>query len=290
MHALQYHEAKQRGSKEFPLDYYYVDYRNPRYEMPYHWHEETEILYVRSGRFSLSLDGTILELQAGDAAYLPAESLHGGTPHNCVYECIVFDAHMLQTEALPYSELLSNLFTQKARVKTIFKADENIVSDTLQPLFETLRTREVGSVLKTIGFLYAFFGSVLSQGVYYSETGTANDSGKLTVLKKVFDYIAIRYSQKVKLQDLASLVHMESKYFCRFFKKATHMTPMEYLQYYRVEQACREMQATDKNVTEIALDVGFSSPEYFARVFRKYKGTAPRGYMEMMRGKSSIKI
>lgn len=57
------------------------------------------------------------------------------------------------------------------------------------------------------------------------------------------------------------------------------MTPMQYLQYYRVEQALNEMQLTDKNVTEIALDAGFSAPEYFTRVFKKQKGIAPGQYL-----------
>ena len=64
MRSLQYHEEKQRGSKEFPLDYHYIDRAHARYEMPYHWHEETEILFVRSGGFSLSLDGESMELSS----------------------------------------------------------------------------------------------------------------------------------------------------------------------------------------------------------------------------------
>lgn len=61
------------------------------------------------------------------------------------------------------------------------------------------------------------------------------------------------------------------------------MTPMQYLQYYRVEQALNEMQLTDKNVTEIALDAGFSAPEYFTRVFKKQKGIAPGQYLARLR-------
>ena len=78
---------------------------------------------------------------------------------------------------------------------------------------------------------------------------------------------------------------MNPQYFCRFFKQATHMTPMQYLQYYRVERALNEMQLTDKNVTEIALDAGFSAPEYFTRVFKKQKGIAPGQYLSQLRAR-----
>ena len=43
------------------------------------------------------------------------------------------------------------------------------------------------------------------------------------------------------------------------------------------------MQLTDKNVTEIALDAGFSAPEYFTRVFKKQKGIAPGQYLARLR-------
>ena len=63
------------------------------------------------------------------------------------------------------------------------------------------------------------------------------------------------------------------------------MTPMQYLQYYRVERALNEMQLTDKNVTEIALDAGFSAPEYFTKVFKKQKGIAPGQYLSQLRAR-----
>ena len=50
---------------------------------------------------------------------------------------------------------------------------------------------------------------------------------------------------------------------------------MDYLNYYRIEAACNEIAATERNLTEIALDAGFSNLNYFIRQFRKYKGVTP---------------
>ena len=117
MRSLQYHEEKQRGSKEFPLDYHYIDRAHARYEMPYHWHEETEILFVLSGTFSLSLDGESMELHPGEAAYFPAGSLHAGTPHDCVYECIVFDLRMLLSAPGLCREKMGEIEGRKVRLQ-----------------------------------------------------------------------------------------------------------------------------------------------------------------------------
>ena len=95
MKLLRYHEERQRGTPDFPLEYHYLDECHPRYQMPYHWHEEYEILHVLTGRFELTLDDELLILEPGDTAFVAAGTLHGGMPQNCTYECAVFDMRML---------------------------------------------------------------------------------------------------------------------------------------------------------------------------------------------------
>ena len=219
MRSLQYHEEKQRGSKEFPLDYHYIDRAHARYEMPYHWHEETEILFVRSGGFSLSLDGESMELSSGEAAFFPAGSLHAGTPHDCVYECIVFDLRMLLSAPGLCREKMGEIAGRKVRVQRRFCSEDPLVREVLRPLFEGLRRRAEGWELSTLGLLYAFFGGVYARGSYTREEQPRDEDKKMLQLKTVFDLIESRYSQKLTLDDLASAVHLDRKYFCRFFKQ-----------------------------------------------------------------------
>ena len=65
---------------DFPIELYYVDKMHPRYEMPFHWHMEFELMLVLSGEFSLLIDGRSYLLHEGDAAIISAGAVHGGTP------------------------------------------------------------------------------------------------------------------------------------------------------------------------------------------------------------------
>ena len=76
---------------------------------------------------------------------------------------------------------------------------------------------------------------------------------------------------------------MTPKYFCRFFKQAVHRSPMDYLNFYRIEMACYALVATDCNVTEAALDAGFNDPGYFIRTFKHFKGETPGHYAARIR-------
>ena len=189
MRTLQYHEAKQRGSMEFPLDYHYIDRNHARYEMPYHWHEETEILFVLSGTFSLSLDGESMELHPGEAAYFPAGSLHAGTPHDCVYECIVFDLRMLLSAPGLCREKMGEIEGRKVRLQRRYGSDDPLVRETLRPLFEILRRHEEGWELRTLGLLYVFVGGVYARGSFTRVEQPRDEDKKMLQLKTVFDLI-----------------------------------------------------------------------------------------------------
>ena len=56
MHYLNYHEQIQHRTGDFPLAYYPVDEDYPRYRMPMHWHKESEIIRIISGRMRFFLD------------------------------------------------------------------------------------------------------------------------------------------------------------------------------------------------------------------------------------------
>ena len=73
MKFLALHENAARGTSDFPIELYYVDRSHPRYEMPFHWHLEYEMMLVLSGSFSLSVDGKTKTLHKGDTAIILPE-------------------------------------------------------------------------------------------------------------------------------------------------------------------------------------------------------------------------
>ena len=91
MRYLATHEHAPRGTFDFPIELYYVDPSHPRYEMPFHWHMEHELILVLQGVLRLSVEGEAFELAPGDCMLIADGAIHGGTPEGCIYECLVFD-------------------------------------------------------------------------------------------------------------------------------------------------------------------------------------------------------
>ena len=86
------------------------------------------------------------------------------------------------------------------------------------------------------------------------------------------------YAQPLDIAALARVAHVSQAHFIREFRAAFGETPHRYLQRRRVERAMFLLRATDRPVTEICLDVGFTSLGTFSRTFRAIVGEAPTAY------------
>ena len=256
--------------------------------MPYHWHEEVEILHVLRGMFRLSIGDQLHTLRPGDVAYIASGLLHGGTPEDCVYECVVFDMRLLLKSNDHCRQCISEVLEGSVSITPHLTCGNPVTQHTVLPMFDALRVRCDGYALITLGCLFQFVGEAYRFGAYRrQEPPQGTDNLKMLKLKKVFELIESRYADPPTLSQLSAAVGMTPKYFCRFFKEATHRTPVDYIAYYRVEMACYAFASTDKNVTEIAMDMGFGDVNYFIRCFRKYKGVTPGHYRSTLRGEES---
>ncbi len=291
MHYLDYNEKIEHGTPDFPIAFYHVDEHHSRYNMPFHWHKEMELIQVQSGFLRLYLDDREILARTGDVILIEEGVIH---------ECAVFDlkATLMHTDACKkYIRLISR---HQIQLYPYFQAvppketDPSVSSlpgispapkdytrllRAVERLFDAIRYPHAGSELSTLGALYEIFGCLFEEE-YYTPATDAPASGqkKMDQLKPVLEYIDSNYSGTVTLTDLSRIAGMTPKYFCRYFRAAIHRTPMDYLNYYRIERACYILSTTELPVTDVAYQCGFNDSSYFVKTFRKYMGVTPKQY------------
>jgi AraC-like DNA-binding protein len=96
-----------------------------------------------------------------------------------------------------------------------------------------------------------------------------------TIASKARDYLERRFAEPVQMTDLARHLGLSRARMFEVFKKHTGLTPNDYLLRQRIEHAREQLAKPSRSITDIALDVGFSSSQYFANVFRRYTGMTP---------------
>ncbi len=105
-----------------------------------------------------------------------------------------------------------------------------------------------------------------------------NFSRNLEKINKVYEYVFQHIQEGVKLEEASALLNMSPNSFCRFFKKKTDLTFMEYVKRVRVGIAAKLLAETDKQVTQICFESGYNNLANFNFYFKSIMGKTPSEY------------
>lgn len=101
--------------------------------------------------------------------------------------------------------------------------------------------------------------------------------------RRCTELMRARLSEGISLDELAAEARLSSFHFARMFKQSIGVPPRVYLTRLRVERACELLETTDLPITQIALEVGYSSNQVLARVFHKHQRMSPTDYRRAVR-------
>ncbi len=263
MNPLILQEIEQRGTSDFPVEYYFVTEKHPRYHMQMHWHKDIELMRVTRGRLDCTIGDFSYSLSAGDSMYIPSGITHGATPEACEYECVVFSPSVLYS-----TQRIRQVI--KSRILYPVKFSDNAAIDTI---CTSLCERHSGYEFDVISSLCKIAGEALDKQTVQS----LRNSSRAEKIKPALYYIRKNFNEKISLDVLAAECDMSPNYFCKLFRDVTGETPVEYITTYRLEMAS-EMLLSGAKVTDVALDCGFSDLSYFIHIFKKNLGISPKQY------------
>ncbi len=100
-------------------------------------------------------------------------------------------------------------------------------------------------------------------------------------MAQVLHYIEQHIDKPITLEELAEVACFSPYHFHRIFRSWVGESLATYVRRLRVEQAASELTYSDKKITYIALDAGFTSPEAFNRAFKKRFDISPQQYRDV---------
>ncbi len=96
------------------------------------------------------------------------------------------------------------------------------------------------------------------------------------ILRNIISYVNEHYTEKLSLEEVANQVGFSREYFCRFFKQHMGITFLRYLNEVRISHAGRILMNTDKSISEVMQESGFTNQTIFNRLFKEIYGMTPR--------------
>lgn len=100
----------------------------------------------------------------------------------------------------------------------------------------------------------------------------------LKYLRNVIQYISQKYSEPIRIGEIAKHCGLDRSYLSKLFKNATDMTPQEYLLSFRMNKAKELLKDSSISVQNVAYSVGYNDPFSFSKFFKRETGLSPSEY------------
>lgn len=278
-------ENKPHGTKDDPFSTYHIENVGRSFQIPVHWHDELEIIYVKSGFLTVSISGESYIGNPGDAFVVSPGNLHlmGSDTGAVDYYTFLFPLKNLSFRAddLFEEKLLEPLNSGHLMINPRINDTAKELCEQLIEVYESKKQEsesQLTAQIKTKIILLQFILEMWKKG-FIIENDT---SGRNTVEKEMVSYIQQNYTGKISLKEFGEQFHLSEKYISRYFKEHFHITLSQYVTYLRLEHAKQLLQDTDIPVTEVAMQSGYQNVSYFIRSFKKTYEISPLKYRNNM--------
>lgn len=243
-----------------------------------HQHDEIQISYIEKGNGTLLVGNSFTNYYTGNIFVIGSN-----VPH----------AFKSDTSKNETSKMLTLFFTKESFGTSFFKLEEfeeieSFFVNSLHGFQVTSQLTEIKEIFNKlkkatklerfiilIALLKLLSESDINLLSNYTYAKKLSDSeGKR--MRKVFDYTLKNADQKISLDEIASVANMTKNAFCKFFKKRTNKTYINYLTELRIENACKILKSNkDMAIVDVAFKAGFYNISNFNRRFKELKKMTP---------------
>lgn len=276
-------ELQPHGDPAFPCAGYEAFYPAGRLPgIPWHWHEELELMLVVEGGLEVQLPRQSFSLGPGDCLALNAGLLHCGTAagEGCLLRSLVFHPLLVAggRESVFFTRYLQPLLDAPGFWGVCWPAGSQ-QAGWFAAAFAALSEEPEGFEFAVRGALSRLCLSLFVQfGGQAAGAGRAKGADQQRA-KQMLEFLQQRYAEPLTLAQIAAAASVSPRECLRCFQRTLHCPPMQYLMRYRLQRAAaRLLAAPDEGIGQLAAACGFDSPSNFARLFRRYYLCTPRDY------------
>jgi AraC-like DNA-binding protein/quercetin dioxygenase-like cupin family protein len=257
-------------------------------DCPVHNHDYTELVVVLSGNGMHLTETMEYPIKTGDIFVIHKNQSHGyKNATNMSIATIMFNYSDFfeendDFESIPEFRALFN-FIPELQVKYKFPYRMFLEAEKFHIVENLINRLEYEQEMKIAGYKALMKTIFLELTVFLIRNYRTeyNEEHKFVHnFTKVLNYIEENYHKNIEAKELSRKANMSHRNFQREFKKATKKTPVRYILDKKLEKAAAMLRTTQKSVSEIALETGFTDSSYFARQFKAKFNVPPNKYKQ----------
>ena len=229
------------------------------FSFPAHLHSNFELVTLTEGCMDITVDGQCFTLTPGRACLIFPNQIH-------IFHTPAHSRHILCIFSPKYVETFAKLTADRVPVSNLFAPD---------PFYLDRFTTMAGQLddVRLKGLLYSVCGDFHRDATY-----TERRADRDELLFRIFRFVETHYSGDCTLAALSDALSRHYVYLSKYFKRCTGLSFTEYVNRYRVGEACSLLKNSEYTVLQAALDSGFDSLRSFNRNFKSTIGVTPGEY------------
>ncbi len=279
-------ELSPHGTLEFPCATYFSKYPNYAHtEIPWHWHEEIELIYIVEGTLKIQVPGKTFSLEKGESIFINSSVLHQGISNpTCEIKSLVFHPFLISGHedsifSKRYLLPLMNFPGLHSLHCAPHYAWQQTISNDILEIFEAIVSNHLGyefTVREKLSHicltLYAQYKTEITQNHFIPNQDNLR-------IQKMLDFIHSHYTEDITLSKIATSAGIGNRECLRCFNRMIQVSPMQYLLKYRITQSASMLvNHNNDSIANIAICCGFDSPSNFSQVFKRFFNCTPREY------------
>ncbi len=276
-------ETAKHGNTSYPFHFYYDNLALFDFNcIEWHWHTELEFVYIESGTVTFWIGEKHFILSEGNGVFINSKILHRfHSPVEAIIPNFVCMPSFIAAEdSFIYQKYILPVISSSLMFQIFYKGVP-WQSEVLSIIRQIIAAQDgVSSCeLVTASLIQRLWLKLYENAdITYAKDHIDNSISSQARLQLMMQYIHQDYSHDISLDDIARHARISKSTVLNLFHKYLHITPINYLINYRLNEAALLLSKTEKKINSISKETGFNNVDYFCRLFKKHYHLTPTEY------------
>lgn len=257
------------------------EYEGTHFYNQWHFHPELELALIEKGSGTRLIGNHVERYNNNELVLIGSNVPHLWQSDESCTESQSMVIHFLEGFGgaplvhLPEMKNIKALF-EKAQRGIIFEGKTLVqVSEMLTTISQKQGAERFISFLQILHILslsqeVRFLSNIDSQGLI-SQSDTER-------INQIYSFVLANFSENITIEAMSRVANLSPTSFCRYFKKCTNKTFVDFLIEVRINHACKQLIETSKPIGQIAIESGYNSLSNFNTHFKKIMKATPLNY------------
>lgn len=241
-------------------------------QIPIHWHEGMQLLWVYDGTLSYRANGTEFPLDRNKLLFINHGILHSSRPVGTKVRTLCIDFGKELFPPALWQRFLEPFVENPHCTYELLPLDAAEVENLIGYINQTDDELILFSVT---AFILTIMERVMKT---FTGTGESRNTEETMLFDGLLSYIKEHFTESISLAQLSGVSHLNKNKLTELFQKYTGMPPILFLNTYRLDEARTRLLQSDRSVSEISEDIGYDQVSHFIQQFKKRYGLTPLQY------------